>query len=179
MKRYASLSAVLAVICMLGIVPAQAKPAKVAEIEVEMDKDALKNEQALEYWGTLAQDLEGRLATALKDSLDDDGYRMNVRVDEVKLNDGFEVRGEGPTIRIRADDVALQGEIRLYAQGQDFPESEVADEVFAIRASGADSDTIIAGTDTIVVVTPEDRAFYDSLLASFVNGVVNKLNDID
>ncbi len=141
-----------------------AKVDKIAKVDVTVDLTAIKNEEAVKYWGNIEKDLEAAIGARVGDLMADDGADILVDIREVELANAFERQ-------LNLGDAVLVGQVNINDQtdnsNYDAYELSVSLENAAI--------VLPEGTTTLVLSTGDTAETYRKLIDTFADGVVSRL----
>lgn len=162
MKRNQTLAATA--LAALMATSALAGVERVQEIDVSADVTALQNEKAAAYWATLEADLEAALALRLTDRMADDGAEIKVDIREVELNNAFERA-------LNMGDAVLVGQVNVIDQTD-----HSNFNAYELTVSLQTAQVILPEGQTVVVLSADDRATYQTLIDTFADSVVERLD---
>lgn len=137
--------------------------ATVKSVDVAVELDAIGNEKAAAYWTSIADDLENAIVAKITDMVDDNGVEVKIDLEEVSLASGFEER-------LGLADTRLVGDVTMThaTDNTRFGAYQLAVDVNSVMP------ILPEGTD-IVTVPADSRVFYDAMIESFAQGVVDRL----
>lgn len=143
---------------------ATAQGVKFADIDVTVELDDVENANALSYWPTIEADLERVMTERVASMYAPDGVDIDVSVTEISLSGSklLENGGEFNT---------LQGWIYV----RDENNGNLLDS-FNIKLR---AETGQVGWQDGAVKLPEMQAFYDTLIETFAERTVKRVQDID
>ncbi len=134
---------------------------KIADVDVTMDATAIENVEAAKFWSTIEGDLEEAIVTLVTDRMDDEGYNIIVKLDEVALATSFQG--------------ALGVESYLAGDVNVTNSQEPSETKFYNLSITALQDGMIYGEgETFSMVQSE--AYYEALVKKFAESVVERLN---
>jgi hypothetical protein len=135
----------------------------VKSIEVDVELDAIGNPAAAAYWTTVADDLENAIVARITDQISDDGIDIRIDLEEVSLSGGL-------TEQLGLADTRLVGDVTMNHEtdGARYGRYELTVDI--------NSATPMIPADVDVTTIPADsRVYYDSMIATFADGVVERL----
>jgi hypothetical protein len=147
---------------------------KVSDVEVKANLAAIAESDALTYWPDINEDLRAAIASRVEASEDDDAYRVDVSLDEVKLDGLYVLPNNG-----------------------EFNQMEGVVQVYGVKPGGASESTGETGElltsypvkleafseeaparEGVVRIPPSEGDFYNALINAFADQVVENLNNM-
>ncbi len=135
----------------------------VKSVEVTVELEAIGNPAAAAYWTTVADDLENSIVAMLTDQVADDGVNIIIDLEEVSLSGGL-------TEQLGLADTRLVGNVVMT---HDTDNSRFGTYELTVDVN---SSTPMFPPELDVTTIPADsRVYYDAMIATFANGVVERL----
>ena len=135
----------------------------IKDVEVKAELGDIKDANAMNFWPTMAEDLEAAILAKAEDRLADDGYEVVVSLKEVSLSGSTLLTGEGEFNR-------LEGWVYFIPEGTEVAEDQSDIIIEAVTAPVPD--------DAIAVIVPGKPAYYAAMLDGFANSTLIKLAEL-
>ncbi|SPH23490.1 hypothetical protein DEA8626_02553 [Defluviimonas aquaemixtae] len=136
----------------------------VREVDVSVDMDALQNANAAAHWSGLADDLENAIVAALVGRTGEQGAKISVDIDEVELASTFQSA-------VGVADSRLSGDVGI-THDSDNTKFDNYELTVTFEQAGP---FFLPGTD-LAAITTDSQEYYDAMIATFADHVVNKLD---
>ena len=146
----------------LAVTTASAKVI-VTDVAVETDLSAVSNANALDFWPNLSTDLQKAIGEELIPYAGEDGYMINVSIDDISLDGSYLLGNDGEFNR-------LAGWVRIYDDDGMVDAFEVALSAYAETP---------AVPDNTVILLPSEEGFYTALIDAFADEVGDRIEEIE
>lgn len=134
---------------------------QIASVDVTVDADAIENVEAARFWSSLEGDLEQAILVLVADRTDEEGYFIDIDLDEVNLATSFQ-----GALGVESH---LVGDVKL-TNSQEV--SEISFYNLKIRAL---QDGMTYGEGEVFSMA-ETEEYYDALIGKFAEEVVKRLD---
>jgi hypothetical protein len=136
----------------------------VSEVSVAADISAIGNEDAAQFWSSIAEDLENAILAGVLDRIEDEGVRISVRLEEVALANAFERNFD-------LEQSVLVGQVKIT---DDNNNANFNSYELSVSLSGV---TAVDETgEPLLFENVENQRAYETLIAAFADGVVTRLD---
>lgn len=137
---------------------------KVSEVTVTADIAAIGNEEAAQFWASIADDLENAILAQIVDRIDDEGAKISVRLEEVALANAFERSFD-------LDESVLVGQVNIT---DDNNNANFNSYELSVSLSGMTA--VDESGDPIMFESVQTELAYVTLIEAFADGVVTRLD---
>ena len=132
---------------------------EVSEVRVEAELTDAAEANALSRWPTIEQDLEAAIISKLEDMRSDDGWIVQVKLNEVSLS-GAKLLPEDGEFN------TLDGWIFAFPD-----DTRERNEEKKVRITAVTGDAEVP-ENTVMLILPTEQQFYDAMLDAFAENVV-------
>lgn len=136
---------------------------KVSRVDVTTDLTAIKDEQAVAYWGNLEKDLEAAIGARVSDLMADEGAEILVDIREVELANAFERE-------LNLGDAVLVGQVNINDQTDNSNY-----DAYELSVSLQNAHVVLAEGEVLRLSTTDTDETYRKLVDAFADGVVSRL----
>jgi hypothetical protein len=135
----------------------------VKAVEVSVELDAIGNPAAAAYWTSVADDLENAIVSRITNQIADDGVNIIIDLEEVSLSGGL-------TEQLGLADTRLVGDVKMT---HDTDNSRFGTYELTVDVNSAKP--MFPPEMDVTTIPADSRVFYDAMIATFANGVVERL----
>lgn len=139
---------------------------KIAKVDVTTDLTAIKDEQAVAYWGNLEKDLEAAIGARVGDLMAEEGREgaeILVDIREVELANAFERE-------LNLGDAVLVGQVNINDQTDNSNY-----DAYELSVSLENAHIVLAEGEVLRLSTSDTDETYRKLVDTFAEGVVSRL----
>lgn len=139
---------------------------KIAKVDVTTDLTAIKDEQAVAYWGNLEKDLEAAIGARVGDLMVEEGgegAEILVDIREVELANAFERE-------LNLGDAVLVGQVNINDQTDNSNY-----DAYELSVSLENAHIVLAEGEVLRLSTSDTDETYRKLVDTFAEGVVSRL----
>lgn len=139
---------------------------KIAKVDVTTDLTAIKDEQAVAYWGNLEKDLEAAIGARVGDLMVEEGgegAEILVDIREVELANAFERE-------LNLGDAVLVGQVNINDQTDNSNY-----DAYELSVSLENAHVVLAEGEVLRLSTSDTDETYRKLVDTFAEGVVSRL----
>lgn len=136
---------------------------KIAKVDVTTDLTAIKDEQAVAYWGNLEKDLEAAIGARVGDLMADEGAEILVDIREIELANAFERE-------LNLGDAVLVGQVNINDQTDNSNY-----DAYELSVSLENAHVVLAEGEVLRLSTSDTDETYRKLVDTFAEGVVSRL----
>ena len=139
------------------------QPLTISDVSVEADLPAVTSRSAVAYWSHLSDDLKTAIATEYAGSIDPQGKKIDVDVDEISLSTPFATGATTETAR-------LSGRVNLINVDGTNAAS------YDVTATAQDVATYLPPGSDIVKLSPTSAEYYRAVVQAFAAGTRTTLD---
>lgn len=155
--------------------PLAAMEKTVSDVEVKANLSAFKDNNVLEYWPTLEEDIAAAIASQLTVDDDADAPRISVEINKVAINGSTILPDTGEFNQLEGTVTTFEGLNQTLTTSADV---ETADDLigsYALRMSAVAGDTDVP--EGWIVVQPSQDDFYDALINAYAATIVERIEE--
>ena len=135
----------------------------VRAVEVDVDLEAIQNENAAAYWTSVADDLENAIVARLTDQIADDGASVIVDIDELSLANSFQ-----SVLGIEKSELVGSVSVNNLQDNSQH-------QAYTLTVSYEPAPVVLSPDASLVFITRSTSDYYDEMVATFADHVTEKL----